>query len=182
MRVSVSGAHVGVVQLRPLFLARSLGAARGGLAVLVALPRAGVPLRRRRSRGRPQVGGRGAPGRLTAKQLDGQPLKGKEGSDATAEDGGRWGGRGGGSAAAAWGRYLLQVVDLLDVAALGRLQLADVPELIPALLEEGRGANLVAADRWETLCQSPGPACISAGPCRAGPTHRRTSVSVCMFR
>lgn len=33
---------------------------------------------------------------------------------------------------------LFQVVDLLDVAALGRLQLADVPVLIPALLEECR--------------------------------------------
>ncbi len=34
-------------------------------------------------------------------------------------------------------QYLFEVVDLLDVAALGRLQLADVPVLISALLEEG---------------------------------------------
>lgn len=42
-------------------------------------------------------------------------------------------------------RYLFEVVDLLDVAALGRLQLADVPVLISALLEESGRANLVAA-------------------------------------
>lgn len=45
--------------------------------------------------------------------------------------------------------HLLQVVDLLDVATLGRLQLADVPVLVSALLEECRGANLVAAREQE---------------------------------
>lgn len=34
--------------------------------------------------------------------------------------------------------YLFEIVDLLDVATLGRLQLADVPVLISALLEKGR--------------------------------------------
>lgn len=46
-------------------------------------------------------------------------------------------------------QYLFQVVDLLDVATLGRLQLADVPVLISALLEECRGANLVAAREYQ---------------------------------
>lgn len=48
-------------------------------------------------------------------------------------------------------QYLFQVVDLLDVATLGRLQLADVPVLISALLEKCRGANLVAAREYETF-------------------------------
>lgn len=48
------------------------------------------------------------------------------------------------------GEHLFQVVDLLDVAALSRLQLADVPVLISALLEECGGANLVAANTKAT--------------------------------
>lgn len=46
-------------------------------------------------------------------------------------------------------QYLFQVVDLLDVATLCRLQLADVPVLISALLEKSRGANLVAVQKHE---------------------------------
>lgn len=59
-------------------------------------------------------------------------------------------------------QYLFQVVDLLDVATLGRLQLADVPVLISALLEERWGANLVAAHEYEKLFSTRGSALIFA--------------------
>lgn len=59
-------------------------------------------------------------------------------------------------------QYLFQVVDLLDVATLGRLQLADVPVLISALLEKGRGANLVAAHQHEKFFETRGSTSIFA--------------------
>lgn len=50
-------------------------------------------------------------------------------------------------------QYLFQIVYLLDVATLGWLQLADVPVLISALLEERRWSNLVAAQHTpESKC------------------------------
>lgn len=59
-------------------------------------------------------------------------------------------------------QYLFQVVDLLDVASLGRLQLANVPVLISALLEECRGANLVAVHEYEKFFETWGSTVIFA--------------------
>lgn len=50
----------------------------GGLIAVLSLPRVGVSFGGQGARGAPHVRRGGAPGRLPAKQLDGQPLETKK--------------------------------------------------------------------------------------------------------
>lgn len=106
--------YIRIIQLRPFFFFAFFSVAHRGLAVVITLHRARISFCGSGSCSQLQVRRRGAPWCLTAKQLYGQPLKSgiQKGSE-------HWSHLA--KQQPKCTQYLFQVVDLLDVATLGRL-------------------------------------------------------------